>query len=117
MFTTNVPPDVRREFTRQLSQVLATVSAGMVTFLFCIREDYLPDLYDLSKEIREVFARDNTYRLHNLDRNNGREVLKRASELGKASLAPELVDRIIDDLCRDNGTVYPPYLQIVGYKL
>lgn len=116
MFTIHKSKKARIKFAEHISRVLG--SSLDVTFLFCIREDYLPDLYNLSLDIPDLYDRDNTFRLHKLSRNNGREVLKRASEYAFAKLSDKLIERVVDDLCYEgDGVIYPPYLQIVGYRL
>ncbi|UCG58832.1 MAG: helix-turn-helix domain-containing protein [Phycisphaerales bacterium] len=116
MFTIHKSQRTRQKFVEQFSRVLG--SPLPATFLFCIREDYLPDLFNLSLDIPALYHRDNTYRLHKLSTKSGSEVLKRASLHASVRLSANLIDKVADDLCYEgDGMIYPPYLQIVGYRL
>lgn len=118
MFTVSMESRAREDFVSQFSQVLAKLSADLVTFLFCIRQDYLPNLYDLSHDIPQFYKRDNTFKLYRLSEENGKEVLKRASKHARLKLSKPLIDRIVDGLRQEgDGMIYPPFLQIVGYSL
>ncbi len=116
MFTISKSQQVRIDFVQHLSRVLG--SSLPVTFLFCIREDYLPDLYNLSLDLPDLYVRDNTFRLHRLSRESGIEVFEKASQYATVKLSKHLIKRVVDDLCYEGeGAVYPPYLQIVGHGL
>jgi len=87
-------------------------------FLFCIREDYLPQLFNYSKYIPELYDRGNTYRLFKFDKANALEIFTRASEYSKIKLPIDFIEIIIDDLYIEcEGSIFPPYLQIVGHEL
>lgn len=116
LFTVSNSGAARGDFVYQVSRIVE--SNLPVTMLFCMREDYLPDLYNLSLDFPEFYKRENTFRLHRLSRDNAVLALKRASGIAKNSLAPELVEAIADDLANEGGgLVYPPFLQIIGYRL
>ncbi len=116
MFTVYEDDRARARFVEQVSRVLG--SSEPVTFLFCIREDYLPDLFSLARDIPELYERSNTVRLHRLSRENGISAFQRASQLARRKLAPKLIERIVGELCEEgDGMLYPPYLQIVGHGL
>jgi AraC-like DNA-binding protein len=118
MFTVGLSRVARRRFVQQMARVLGHGRVLPVTFLFCIRQDYLPDLHDLSTDIPELYDRSNTYRLQRLSREQGREVLERASRYARAIMTTRLIDRVVQDLCDGgDGMVYPPFLQIVGYSI
>lgn len=116
MFTIDSSCAVRQRFLRDASRILG--SNERVTLLFCIREDYLPDLYNISLDMPELYNRNNTFRLHRLSKENAVAALRRASSLSYLELAPALIERIADDLSYEGaGMVYPPFLQIVGSRL
>ena len=116
LFTLGISPQARQGITESLIRILR--SGLPVTLLFCIREDYLPQLYELSSQIPELYNRENTFRLHKLDEASARAAIERASSFAKAALPASLVKRIPNDLREaGGGTIYPPFLQIVGYSL
>lgn len=116
MFTVQKSQDVRMDFVEHISRVLG--SSCPVTFLFCIREDYLPDLYNLSLDLADLYDRNNTLRLHRLSKQNAENVLRRASRFGAVELSDQLINRVAEDLGYEGeGMIYPPFLQIVGYRL
>ncbi|HUU19327.1 MAG TPA: helix-turn-helix domain-containing protein [Sedimentisphaerales bacterium] len=116
MFTIDKSEDTKAQFVQSVSRILG--SPFPVTFLFCIREDYLADLYNLSLEIPDLYVRENTFRLHKLDKEHGIQVLKKASRNARWRLSDGLVVRIVDDLCyQGDGMIYPPFLQIVGHRI
>jgi AraC-like DNA-binding protein len=68
--------------------------------------------------IPELYDRKNTFKLNRLSKENGLEVIRRASKSARVKLQDSLIERILDDLCQEGyGMIYPPYLQIVGYNL
>jgi len=104
------------DFIRQITPILT--SKHKVTFLFCIREDYLPQLFTLSRYIPEIYERDNTYKLFKLDKVNGIDIFSKASELSHVKLTSEFIERVVNDLYIEcEGSIFPPYLQIVGRKI
>jgi len=116
MFTIQKSDEIKQNFIRQISYILSNTEK--ITFLFSIREDYLPELHNLSQDIPEVYVRRNTIRLHKLDKNKGIDVIKKASELSLIELPNSLINTIADDLCYEgDGLIYPPFLQIVGSRL
>lgn len=116
MFTIDPKESVRITFVEQMARILG--NPDPITFLFCIREDYLPDLHTLSYDLPELYERQNIFRLHRLSLENSEKIFQRASEKSKIKLSKELIKRIVQDLYNEgDGNVYPPYLQIVGYKL
>ena len=116
MFTIEKTRGVRRRFVQEASRILG--SDEPVTFLFSIREDYLPDLYNLSLDIPEVYSRENTFRLHRLSRENAIAALRRASAHAVFGLPDDLIEQVAEDLCYEGGgMVYPPFLQIVGGRI
>jgi AraC-like DNA-binding protein len=118
MFTVGLPEQVRDRFIKEFSQAINQDWGCHVSFLFCIREDYLADLYDLSNDIPEIYVREHTFRLHRLSKQNGREVLRRAGTSSTVTMSDDLVESVLDDLCDEGeGMVYPPSLQIVGFDL
>jgi AraC-like DNA-binding protein len=118
MFTISKVDNVRDRFVRAFYRLLDGLCPKSVTFLFCMRQDYLADLYDLSQHIPELYERQNTFKLYRLSKENGREVLEIASEFARMKLPPPLVEQILNDLCElGEGVIYPPYFQIVGYRL
>ncbi len=103
-------------FILQLTQIFK--SKLPFNFLFCIREDYLPQLFDFAGYIPDFYLQENTYRVFKLDKSNAIEVLNRASEIANIQLTPNFIKLLIDDLFVEcDGTIFPPYLQIVGYKI
>jgi AraC-like DNA-binding protein len=117
MFTVAMDRNAKSGFVRQMARVLGNKD-GRFTFLFSIRQDYLPDLYDLSRDLPELYERANTFKLHRLSKHNGTQAFERASENAILRMSPRLIHRIVDDLTEEGeGLVYPPYLQIVGYSL
>lgn len=116
MFTVGKEDAIRKRFLRETTRILA--SNEPFTFLFCIREDYLPDLYVLSNDMPELYSRDNTFRLHRLSRENGMAAFAQASDHAVTKMPSSLIERIADDLCYEGGgLVFPPFLQIVGRRL
>lgn len=116
LFTTNVDDPQDLEFLHMLGRVLNCDLP--VVFLFCIREDYLPELYNLSADLPELYRRENTYRLHRLSPENAIEALDRAASHAKYGLSEGLIRTIASDLVEaGEGLVYPPYLQIAGNRL
>ena len=104
------------DFISQISLVLG--SSLPVTFLFCIRDDYLPQLYNLSQELPDLYDRNNTFMLHRLNAEKSKEALLNASKYAAFKLSNEVVDAVTEGLSYDgDGMVYPPYLQIVGHRL
>ena len=116
MFTTNISLEAKSNLIQSMSRLLA--SELPLTFLFCIREDYLPELYSLSADLPELYDRQNTFRLHRLSPENAMRVMDRASEVAKLKLSPQLSESVVEDLLREGeGNIYPPYLQIIGHRL
>jgi len=118
MFTIGKRQDIREPFARGFYRLLDTLCPAPVSFLFCMRQDYLADLYDLSQHIPELYERENTFKLYRLSRENGKEVLETAASYARIKLSAELIEQILEDLCGlGEGVIYPPYFQIVGYRL
>lgn len=118
MFTTDLTEKEKIKFIKGFCRILGNLSPRYVNFLFCIRQDYLTHLYDLSRDIPELYERNNTFKLHRLSRENGKQVFLKASECARIKLSEPLIEDILDDLCElGEGMVYPPYFQIVGYHL
>lgn len=118
MFTVNKVHSVRSSFVRGFYHLLDSLAPRRISFLFCMRQDYLADLYDLSREIPDLYERENTFKLYRLTRENGKQALDSASYYAKRGVSPDLIDVLLDDLCElGEGVIYPPYLQIVGYRL
>jgi len=116
MFTLEQSSAVRSRFVKEVSRILSADIPA--TLLFCIREDYLPDLYSLSLDLPELYNRDNTLRLHRLSKERALEVLERASMHARVAMPETLQRKIAQELCYEGGgTVYPPFLQIVGGRL
>lgn len=116
MFTTRTGHTAKDRFVSEISRVVG--STQPVTFLFCIREDYLPDLYNLSLDMPELYDRQNTVRLHRLSKENAVDALMRASKYAFAKLPSPLAETVAQDLADEGGgMVYPPFLQIVGNRL
>lgn len=116
MFTVDKSEKARLKFVEQTSRILG--NCNRATFLFCMRMDYLPDLHEFSQDIPDLFDRDNTYRLYRLSEENGRRALTRASAFASVKMSKSLIERVAHDLCYEgDGMIYPPYLQIVGYRL
>jgi AraC-like DNA-binding protein len=117
MFTVTMSRDAKIRFVGQMARALGNRD-GRFTFLFCIRQDYLADLYDLSRDLPELYERANTFKLQRLSKHNGIQVLERASRYARLKLPPKMIERIANDLAQEGeGLVYPPFLQIVGYSL
>jgi AraC-like DNA-binding protein len=117
MFTVAMNAAAKTRFVREMARVLGNID-HRVTFLFCIRQDYLPDLYDLSQDLPELYERANTFKIQRLSRENGEQALERLSRYGRTSMSERLIARIVKDLAdAGEGLVYPPFLQIVGYSL
>ena len=116
LFTTNRSNAKRKKF---LATVSKCVNSDLpVTFLFSIREDYLPELYSLSEDVPELYRRENTFRLFALTKENARSALIRASAHAAIPIAQQLMGAIAQDLSEEcGGLVYPPFLQIVGWRL
>ncbi len=118
MFTVDIAEQEKKDFISGFSRILGRLSPHYVSFLFCIRQDYLPYLYDLSREIPELYEQANTFKLHRLSRENGKQVFLKASECARTKLTNALIENILDDLCElGEGMIYPPSCQIVGYRL
>jgi AraC-like DNA-binding protein len=118
LFTVDPSAEKRNAFIGQFAQILSKSDLDRVVFLFCIRQDYLPNLYDLSCDIPELYDRNNTFKLLGLNKENGRQVMKKASDFAYIKLPDSLIERILDDLCYEGeGLIYPPYFQIVGFNL
>ncbi len=116
MFTFSISDEFKNDFIKQVQRVLG--SSSLITFLFCIREDYLPDLYDLSQGIPELYDRSNTLRLYKLSGEQGKKVFERASQFARIKLSKPIIEQIIGDICDEGeGMIYPPFLQIIGYRL
>lgn len=116
LFTLGTSRPRQVAFAHDLSRILG--SELPITMLFCIREDYLPDLYNLSTELPELYRRDNTFRLHRLSKENAIQVLHHASDHARRRLEENLIWEVANDLIAEGGgLVYPPFLQIVGYRL
>ncbi len=117
MFTITTEPGAKTRFVRQMARLLGKFD-GQFTFLFCLREDYLADLYDLSHDLPELYDRQNTLKLHRLSKHNAMQALERASKYAELKLSQNLIDTIVNDLAHEGeGLVYPAFLQIVGYSL
>jgi len=118
MFTISKDEELLDSFARTFYRVLDNLCPGRASFLFCMRQDYLGKLYDLSLQVPELYERQNMFKLYRLSRQNGEEALKAASECARIKVAPALLERLLDDLCSlGNGGIDPPYLQIVGHRL
>lgn len=118
MFTVAQGDEARQAFMYNFARILGNVPRDRLTFLFCMRQDYLPDLHDLSRDIPELYDRNNTFKLQRLGREQALEALERASSYALAKLSPGVMTRIVSDLAHEGeGMVYPPFLQVVGYSV
>jgi AraC-like DNA-binding protein len=116
IFVMDKSKDEKIYFARLIEKILR--SDLNAKLLFCIREDYLPDLYTISEMVGEFYETENTIRIHRLDRQSGKDVLRRASESSKRGISRAVINQMIDDLCiAGDGLIYPPFLQIVGHRL
>ena len=116
LFTLNAADDTRRKAVQSLSRILT--GRLPVTFLVCIREDHLPELYNLSEDLPEIYDRANTFRLYRLNEAGAIEAFERASRAAFVQLRPQLIHDIVRDLSDEcDGMIYPPFLQIVGHRL
>ncbi len=118
MFTVDMAEQAKKDFISGFSRILGILSPHYMSFLFCIRQDYLPNLYDFSREIPELYEQANTFKLRRLSRENGKQAFLKASECARTQLPNALIEKILDDLCElGEGMIYPPSCQIVGYRL
>jgi AraC-like DNA-binding protein len=116
LFTIIKDKEIVKNFFYQLSYIIGVKEP--ISFLFCLREDYLPDLFNIASEFPEIFDASNMYKLFRLDKSNAKIVFKIANDNSKYLLSESTIDAIIEDLSyAGDGVIYPPYLQVVGHEL
>ncbi len=85
-----------------------------VRFIFSLREDFFHRMDEARAFIPELFS--DSYRLTDLSDDKASTVITEPAARARVTLAPDLVHELLTTL-RENGTIHPPQLQIVCYKL
>ena len=104
MFTVGIAEQAKKDFVSGFSRILGKLSPHHISFLFCIREDYLPQLYDLSREIPELYEQTNTFKLYRLRKENGKQVFLKASECARTKLSDTLIEKILETIKNQPST-------------
>lgn len=104
---------LRVQFLEQLQRALQ-LCPGDLKVLLSIREDYLGELYELRPWLPRVLH--NAYRLKKLTYQQAKAAAIKPASQFHVRIEEELVDRILDDIARDDG-VEPTELQIIMDRL
>jgi hypothetical protein len=107
-FFIRLSPEFRAEFIAELG-ALHEARDLPVKVVLSMREDYLARVSEIERRIPEVFQ--TKLRLLPLSRAQACEAIVRPVEALGYSYAPDLADRLLDDLTREG--VMPPQLQLV----
>ncbi len=101
---------VREQFIKSVQECL---DDERLHFLFCLREDYLGELFELRDTLPGVM--ENMYRLRRLSREQAEAAITKPASNFNLQIEHDLVDRLLEDLSREG--VDPAELQIVMYRL
>jgi outer membrane protein assembly factor BamB/HEAT repeat protein len=101
---------VREQFIKSVQECL---DDERLHFLFCLREDYLGEFFELRDSLPGVM--ENMYRLRRLTREQAEGAITKPATNFNLQIERDLVDRLLEDLSREG--VEPAELQIVMYRL
>ncbi len=110
----------RRKFYEFLDEIW---KLSYVTLIISIREDYFDNLLeierltDLDLSHQDLLTRKNRYHLGNFLPEDAQKIIASLTARSHFHLEEQLIDRLVQDLARDQGEVRPIELQIVGARL
>ncbi len=115
-FFTNTQQSDRQIF-RQFWQTC--LHRPYLKLVISIREDYLHLLLELETANAEIdiLSRDRRYALVNLSPDDTTALIENLTQQANFPLEPALIDRLVQDLSGDRGSVRPIELQLVGSQL
>jgi hypothetical protein len=104
-------PGLREQFIAELGRLYEARDIPL-KLVFSLREDWLAAMGEVEQRIPGVFQ--TRLRLLPLTRQNARQAITRPAELLGMSYAPEMVERLLDDMVQaGDAAVMPPQLQLV----
>ena len=101
---------VREQFIKGVQECLED---DRIHFLFCLREDYLGELFELRDALPGLM--ENMYRLRRLTRDQADAAITKPASNFNLQVERDLTDRLLEDLSREG--IEPAELQIVMYRL
>lgn len=112
-------PLTRSELALSLkTQLTINRSPGRLNLLLVIREDFLGQLWDWSAQNHVAELWTNSYRVRRLSRASAFQAIEGSLLSTGVAVNENLISTIITDLEHlGSGATYPPYLQLVFYRL
>ena len=116
LFTLPFPQDSRDSLVDILDKLIREHTNFRV--LVSIRSEFFYNLWELAKRKPEFLKHNSDGRLAKLGREGARLAIELPlKQFRNLRWQPELIDAILDDLTDENAGVYPPFLQLLCYKL
>ncbi|MEY3222805.1 MAG: hypothetical protein RLZZ203_1661, partial [Cyanobacteriota bacterium] len=120
-----VCPDdkARTEFFKFLGKCLNHKNIGYLRVILSLRVDYLhlllgcDEIPDMNIIGDGILSKNVLYKLGNLTPENAKLTIDRLTEKTTFRLEPDLINRLVEDLAGEVGSVRPIELQIVGAQL
>lgn len=82
-----------------------------------IKDDFLGNLYQFSKEIHKFYTEKAFYYLKNFDSKSAREVMVNTIEQMNFPVDEQLIETMLDDLTQIEDTIYPPLIHTIFNQL
>ncbi|HEY9880143.1 MAG TPA: AAA family ATPase [Leptolyngbyaceae cyanobacterium] len=123
-FFVQTDPAMRLVFFQFLGQCLQTTAEiSRVKVVLSLREDYLHYLLELNRLPAmeqtgiDLLSRNVLYELGNFSPRDAHTTIQSLTKRANFPLEPALIDRLVEDLSQETGTVRPIELQVVGAQL
>lgn len=88
-----------------------------IKFLFTLKTEFVPRMFDFHVCIPEPLATDNTFELENFKEPQAIEIVERSLREANISFEPSLIAQVTQDLLIADRKILPTELQIVCYRL